>query len=109
MGCGHRGWYPCQSIFWSVTTPVNAGIETDHKCAVSIDTSTSDIFLDTSSSSCTFECLFKDGENHYNVSLSSTGQDLSLNVTADFGFGKVSGNVVSDSVSVSGFTVSHGA
>ena len=79
------------------------------KCAVSIDTSTPDMFLDTSSTSCTFECIFYNGTNHYNISLSSTGKDLSSNATADFGFGRASGDVVSDSVSVSGFTVSHGA
>jgi len=74
------------------------------------------MYLDAPSSTCSSFCKF-DGisntrnkpENFYDISLSATGKNLSLQATADYAFGKVFGDVVSDSVSVEGFGVSHGA
>ena len=79
------------------------------KCAVSIDLMTPDMYLDTRSSKCSYFCFSNSSGNFYDISLSSTGKNLSSTVTANYGFGKVTGSVVSDSVSVQGYGVSHGA
>ena len=77
--------------------------------AVSIDTISSDMYLDTPSSECSSLCFSEPGTNVYNMSLSSTGKDLGFKGMGTFGFGNVTGDVVSDSVSVEGFGVSYGA
>jgi len=73
------------------------------KCAVSFDTLTADMYLSGRS------CPSCRGQNFYDISLSSTGKNLSSNVKADFGFGVAQGSFVSDSVSVGGNVVSHSA
>ena len=54
-------------------------------------------------------CTNCSGVNFYDISLSSTGKNLSSNMATDFGSGRVVGDVVSDKVSLAGFEVSHGA
>jgi len=83
----------------------NADVETDHKCAVVIDTTTPDMFL----AGLTCPSCFGE-KNQYDVVLSSTGKIVTSDVTtADFGFGQAKGELVSDIVSVAGNEVSHGA
>jgi len=45
----------------------------------------------------------------YDAIFSSTSKILNRNVTAGFGFGQTKGDLVSDTVSVAGNKVSHGA
>ena len=70
---------------------------------MSFDTLTADIYLSGLS------CPSCRGQNFYDISLSSTGKNLSLNVEADFGFGIAKGSFVNDSVFVGGNVVSHSA
>ena len=73
------------------------------KCVVSFDSFTADMFIDGPS------CKNCSGKNFYNISLSSTGKNLSSNIATDFGYGRVIGDVVTESVFLGGNEVSHGA
>ena len=53
-------------------------------------------------------CKGCSGKNFYDISLSSTGKNLSSNIATDFSFAKVVGDVVTESVFLGGFEVSHG-
>ena len=68
----------------------------------------SDMYLDDPKFRCLFTCFTNTSEKFYDISLSSTGKNLSSNATDDFGFGSVFGEVISDSLNVAGFEVSHG-
>jgi hypothetical protein len=75
------------------------------KSVVVFDSFTPDMYIPgtlcTSSSSITCE-----GQTLYDLGASSTGMNLDSMTTVDFGIGTVSGDVVSDNVSVGEFEVS---
>jgi len=72
------------------------------ECAVTLDMTTPDMFLSDRSFS---NCL---GKNRYDISVSSTGMPVRSNTTVNFAIGEVDGQVITDSVSVGGNSVSHG-
>jgi hypothetical protein len=71
------------------------------KYAVVFDTFTPDMFIPGDA------CMNCDANSFYDTSTSSTGTNLNQVITASFGVGTVSGNIVSDNISVAGLEVSH--
>ena len=89
--------FSSQSLFWVVQTS-----KLIIKCAVGLDTLTSDLFV--SGVNCT-TCL---GHNFFNITNSSTLSDENVTAAVMLGGGSVTGDVVHDVVIIGGLEVSHG-
>ena len=99
-------WESSSKIYRSVTISGSADDRQSKlitKCAVEFDTLVADLFVPS------VNCPTCSNENLYDVKSSSTGVDQNQAVNVIFDFDTVTGEIVTDVISVGEFEVSRGA